>query len=133
MSKSTKLTNRIQLIINKEEIKIMKQREFEELVSWMTNISDKISLTMSGKKGGDPNSFQSLNYRSIMTSFLGLMDARVLSKNLQIAGLILLRKIIEVENKEMFTPAADWDTSEWVHYRRIIKIKQDSLVERGVI
>jgi len=133
MSKSTKLTNRIQLIINKEEIKIMKQREFEELVNWMTNISEKISLTMSSKKGGDANSFQSLNYRSIMTAFLGLMDARVLSKNLQISGLILLRKIIEVENKEMYTPAADWDTSEWVNYRRIIKIKQDSLVERGVI
>jgi len=33
-----------------------------------------------------------------MTAYLGLMDARVLSKNLQIAGLTLLRKIIEVEN-----------------------------------
>jgi len=45
----------------------------------------------------------------------------------------LLRKIIEVENKDMVTPAADWDTSEWVQYKRIIKIKQDSLVDRGII
>ena len=68
-----------------------------------------------------------------MTALLGMMDARVLSKDLQIAGLTLLRKIVEVENKDMFTPAADWDTSEWVQYKRIIKIKQDSLVERGII
>ena len=55
LSKSSRLTNRIQLIINKDEMKIMKQREFEELVNWVTNISDKISQTMSTKKGGDAN------------------------------------------------------------------------------
>jgi len=33
----------------------------------------------------------------------------------------------------MVTPAADWDTSEWVEYKRVIKIKQDSLAERGTI
>jgi len=49
-----------------------------------------------------------------------MMDARVLTKDLQIAGLTLLRKIIEVENKRMVTPAADWDTSEWVEYKRVI-------------
>jgi len=68
-----------------------------------------------------------------MTALLGMMDAKVLTKDLQIAGLTLLRKIIEVENKDMVTPAADWDTSEWVQYKRIIKIKQDSLVDRGII
>lgn len=111
----------------------MKQREFEDLVHWVTNIDAKISETMKSKKGGQANGFQSVNYKSIMTALLGMMDAKVLTKDLQIAGLTLLRKIIEVENKDMVTPAADWDTSEWVQYKRIIKIKQDSLVDRGII
>ena len=111
----------------------MKQREFEDLVHWVTNIDAKISETMKSKKGGEANGFQSVNYKSIMTALLGMMDAKVLTKDLQIAGLTLLRKIIEVENKDMVTPAADWDTSEWVQYKRIIKIKQDSLVDRGII
>ena len=55
LSKSSRLKNRIQLIINKDEIKIMKQQEFEELVNWVTNIGDKISQTMSTKKGKDAN------------------------------------------------------------------------------
>ena len=114
-------------------MKVMKQREFEDLVHWVTNIDAKISETMKSKKGGEANGFQSVNYKSIMTALLGMMDAKVLTKDLQIAGLTLLRKIIEVENKDMVTPAADWDTSEWVQYKRIIKIKQDSLVDRGII
>ena len=62
-----------------------------------------------------------------------LLDARVLSKDLQMAGITMLRKIIEVENLHLQTPAADWDTDDWVEYRRIVKIKQDSLTERGTI
>jgi hypothetical protein len=57
LSKSSRLTNRITLIINKDEMKIMKQREFEDLVSWVTNISEKISETMSKKKGGNAIGF----------------------------------------------------------------------------
>jgi hypothetical protein len=54
---------------------------------------------MLTKKGGDTNGFSNVNYKSIMTALLGLMDALVLSKDLQIAGLTLLRKIVEAENK----------------------------------
>ena len=49
------------------------------------------------------------------------------------AGLTLIRKIVEVENKLVVTPAADWDSSDWLQFKRIILIKQKSLVERGVI
>lgn len=69
---------------------------------------------MANKKGSASDSgFGNVNYRSIMTALLGLMDARVLTKDLQMAGLTLIRKIIEVENKQAVTPAADWDSSEW--------------------
>jgi hypothetical protein len=57
----------------------------------------------------------------------------VLSKQLQIAGLAILRKIIEMENKDLVIPSADWDTDDWVAYRKIIQMKQDSMIERGTI
>jgi len=57
LSKSGRLTNRIQLIVNKDEMKVMKQREFEDLVIWVTNIDAKISETMTAKKGSDPKGF----------------------------------------------------------------------------
>jgi hypothetical protein len=60
---------------------------------------------------------------NVVGSLLRLLDARVLSKELQIAGLSILRKIIEMENKDLVTPSADWNTEDWVSYRRIIKMK----------
>ena len=48
-------------------------------------------------------------------------------------GIKLIRKIVEVENAECVTPAADWDSDEWVPYKRMIQLKQDYLVERGCV
>ena len=48
-------------------------------------------------------------------------------------GIKLIRKIVEVENVENVAPAADWDGDEWIPYKRMIQVKQDYLVERGVI
>jgi len=38
-----------------------------------------------------------------------------------------------MENKECVSPSADWNTEDWVNYRRIIKMKQDFMIERGTI
>jgi len=35
---------------------------------------------------------------------------------MHITGLTLLRKIVEVENKEIVTPSADWTGEEWDKY-----------------
>lgn len=43
-----------------------------------------------------------------------------------------MRKIVEVENKDSVTPAADWD-EEWVQYEPIIKAKQNSLADIGCV
>lgn len=98
----------------------MKEEEFTELVLWVTNIDSKISKIM-GK--GDVNPFNNVTYLNVVGSMLRLLDARCLSKELQIAGLSILRKIIEMENKDLVTPSADWNTEDWVSYRRIIKMK----------
>jgi hypothetical protein len=117
-------------------MKILREREFEDLVIWVTNIEIRIKDVMATSrpgKGYSQNSFDNVSYTSILAAILRLLDAKVLAKELQITGITLLRKIIEVENKELTTPSADWDTDEWTPYKRIIKMKQDSLVERGTI
>jgi len=48
-------------------------------------------------------------------------------------GISILREIIEMENKKLNTPSADWESDEWQECRRIIETKQNFLVERGTI
>lgn len=109
---------------------MMKEEEFTELVQWVSLVDSKVKKIM-GK--GDVNLFSNVTYLNIVGSLLRLLDAKVLSKQLQIAGLSILRKIIEMENKDLVTPSADWNTEDWVNYRGIIRMKQDSMVERGAI
>jgi hypothetical protein len=44
---------------------------------------------------------------------MSLMDTKSLAKEPHMTGLTLLRKIIEGENKQMITPAADWGDDEY--------------------
>jgi len=62
-----------------------------------------------------------------------LLDSKCLNKELHITGLALLRKIIEVENKEMLTPSADWEGDEWCSHGKAITAKQNSLVDIGCV
>ena len=115
-----------------------KEREFEELVKWVTNIDIRINYIMrqEARDKGETfhvKSFENVSYNPIICSFMTLLDSKCLRKDLHITGLTLLRKIIEVENKEMMTPAADWDGDEWLLYERIIEAKQNSLVDIGCI
>jgi hypothetical protein len=78
-------------------------------------------------------SFVNVSYNPIVSSFMTLLDSKCLSKELHITGLTLLRKLVEVENKEYVNPAADWEGSAWEKYTRVIEQKQNVLVEIGCI
>jgi len=54
---------------------------------------------------------------------LRLLDSTVLQKDLKIAGLSILRKITEMENKNDDRPSADWASEDWVDFRKIIQAK----------
>lgn len=62
-----------------------------------------------------------------------LLDSKCLGAELHVTGLTLLRKIVEVENKELVTPAADWLGEDWEPYHKIIAARQNSLVAIGCI
>ena len=57
--------------------------------------------------------FASVAFGPVVTSLLLLLDSNRLHKDLHVTGIKLLRKIVEVENKHLVTPAADWDTEDW--------------------
>jgi|TARA_B110000285_G_scaffold231494_1_gene300367 hypothetical protein len=98
-----------------------KEREFEELVLWVCNIETRIQIIMKKvalAKNEDFNiqSYCNVKYNPILSSFMTLLDSKCMPKDLHITGLTLLRKIIEVENKNMTSPASDWDGEDWLEY-----------------
>jgi len=116
--KSSQLSAKlIQLAFSAHMIE-QKEREFEVLVLWVTNIDQRINHIMANnakinQDSFNMNSFLNVSYNPIVSSFMTLLDSKCLSKELHITGLTLLRKIVEVENKELVTPAADWSGEDW--------------------
>lgn len=44
-----------------------------------------------------------------------------------------MRKIIETENKQRYTPAAEWDTEDWAHYEHQIIERQNMLTDLDIV
>lgn len=105
-----------------------KEREFEQLVLWVTNINQRIDHIMNNQASDsadalNANAFKNVSYDPIVSAFMSLLDAKCMSKEMHITGLTLIRKIIEVENKELTSPAADWSGEDWQDYEKIIGAK----------
>lgn len=137
--KSSQLTSKLTQLSFSPEIIEQKEREFEDLVLWVTNIEGRINVIMKsnayirGDKDFNIKQFENVNSKNVICSFMTLLDAQCLDKQLHITGLTLIRKLVEVENKEMVTPSADWSGDEYAEYEEIIRAKQDNLVEIGCI
>ena len=108
-----------------------KEREFEDLVLWVTNIDQRIQLVMrinaQANNDSDFNqkSFCNVSFNPIVSSLMTLLDSKCMGKDLHITCLTILRKIIEVENKELVTPAADWNFEDFEKHHKIIEAKQN--------
>lgn len=138
--KSGQLTGKLIQLAYSQHMIEQKEREFEKLVSWVTNIDQRINFIMEQQSKAHVNSnhfnqsaFQNVNFRTIISSFMTLLDARCLKKDLHITGLTLLRKIIEIENKDVLNPAADWEGEDWEHCQKIIHAKQNNMVDIGCV
>ena len=62
-----------------------------------------------------------------------MLDKRELSKQLHLIGLQIVRKLIEVENKDLITPSAEWDTEDYLEFKGNIVAKQDAMIEIGTV
>jgi hypothetical protein len=119
------------MLVTNQDLIEKKEREFELLVLWVSNIDNRIACIMkhdSHEKGPQSKSlvaksFANVNYDAIVSSFMSLLDSNCLSKEMHLTGLTLLRKLVEVENHELTTPAADWESEEWDYYQDVIAAK----------
>jgi hypothetical protein len=73
--------------------------------------------------GLNPRAFDDVTFGSVITSLMQLLDSKCLNKHLHLSGIKILRKIVEVENKDHLTPAAEWDTDDWDKYKTMIEFK----------
>ena len=126
------MTLKLSALARSTELIEKKEREFEYLVLWVTNIDHRISCIMKHDAKNNSKvststfimkSFANVNYDAIVSSFMTLLDSDCMSKEMHLTGLTLLRKLVEVENKELTTPAADWESDEWDLYQDIIAAK----------
>lgn len=68
-------------------------------------------------------SFENLTFYSIVSAILQMLQRNELSKQLHLIGLQIIRKLVEVENKNLVTPAADWDTDDYIEFKSQIVAK----------
>jgi hypothetical protein len=124
-SDSSKISKVIGAISNSEEVKEMIEKEFEELVSWFVNIEDRVKDVVAGNSDYQLESFSQLTFPNIVKALLEMLDKRELSKPLHSIGLQIVRKLIEAENKNCLTPAAEWDTEDYIDFKGQIVEKQN--------
>lgn len=75
-----------------------------------------------------------LETKDILKSLIALTDVNSdIDKDLRRTSLKILRKTIEMENKELTTPASEWDTDDWIKFEYQISQRQNMLTDLGVI
>jgi hypothetical protein len=80
-------------------------------------IKKKSELGFNGKN--------TLETKDILKSLIKLTDIdSEIDKDLRKTSLKILRKIIEMENKDLTTPSAEWDTDDWIKYEYQIQERQ---------
>ena len=108
-----------------------KEKEFDGLCLWVLNIDARIKAitayyaVKNHETDYTPVAYKNVTFSTIMNSLMQLLDSKQLKKELHLTGLVLLRKIIEVENQELVTPSADWQYADWSDLAAIIELKQN--------
>lgn len=92
-----------------EEIRNEVELEFQQLIYSIMFIRKKSEIGFNGKN--------TLDTKEILKSLIKLTDVQSeIEKDLRKTSLKILRKIIEMENKDLTTPSAEWDTDDWSKY-----------------
>jgi len=126
-SKAMKLQGMVQTLMSDPEFQHDVEKEFEQLVVSVIDIRNKSYEGFEGKC--------TLETKEILTALISLTDLNEykLNRRLYSLALKILRKVIEMENQEMTTPAADWETDDWLRYKEQIEERQELLAELDVV
>ena len=109
-----------------EEIRNEVELEFQNLIYSIMFIRKKSEIGFGGKN--------TLETKDILKSLIKLTDVQSeIDKDLRKTALKILRKIIEMENKDLTTPAAEWDTDDWSQYEYQIQERQNMMTSLGMV
>jgi len=75
-SESSKLTKIVQSIASSEEVKEMVEKEFEELVLWISRLESKVKETVEANPKYELEQFSNLTFSNVVQSLLTMLDKR---------------------------------------------------------
>ena len=101
----------------------MVELEFDELVLWITNIELRVKDIVLSSNQYTMESFENLTFYSIVSAILQMLARNELSKQLHLIALQIIRKLVEVENKNFVACSADWDTDDYIEFKSQILAK----------
>lgn len=85
------------------------EKEFQQLILSIVFIKKKSEIGFEGKNTLEP--------KDILKSLIKITDINSnIDKDLRKTSLKILRKTIELENKELTTPAAEWESDDWTKF-----------------
>jgi hypothetical protein len=102
------------------------EKEFEEIVIYIIQIKNKTEKAFNGTN--------TLDVKELIQSLIMVSDIDTdIEPSLRIICLKVIRKVIELENKSLTTPASTWESDDWSLFENEIKEKQHMLIDLGVI
>jgi hypothetical protein len=112
--------------LSSEEIRNEIELEFQQLIYSIMFIRKKSEAAFGGKN--------TLETKEILKALIKLTDVQSeIDKDLRKTALKILRKIIEMENKDLTTPAAEWDTDDWSKYEYQIVERQNMMCDLDMV
>ena len=109
-----------------EEVRNEVELEFQELILSIMFIKKKSEKGFNGSN--------TLDTTEILKSLIRITDVQSeIDTDLRCISLKILRKIIEMENKDLTTPAAEWDTDDWAKYEFQVIERQNMMTSLGMI
>jgi hypothetical protein len=103
------------------------EKEFENIVQYVINIKNKTEKAFNGTN--------TLDVKELIHSLITVSDIDSdIEQNLRIICLKVMRKVIEMENKNSSNqPSSTWSAEDWSLFEHEVTQKQDMLIELGVI
>jgi hypothetical protein len=101
--------------------------EFEELVTSFINIKEITTSAFDSK-----HTLESTQVVAALIS-ANTPQSSMLDHKCTAMSVRVLRRIIEMENKATFKPAAEWGVATWSHCRSLVLLRQNSLADLDVV
>ena len=114
LSQAQKLKSYLNSVNSSEKLISEFENEFEVIVEYILKIKNKTEKAFGGTN--------TLDVKELIQSLIVVSDVDTqIDSNLRIICLKVLRKVIEMENKNLTTPASEWESDDWSLFEDDIK------------